>query len=69
MNPMTAATLMIENVNSASPNTFTPPRLIVTINVKKKVIQTASGIGVLQNWIVIDAEIISTGITTSHCIA
>lgn len=66
-NPMTAATFRTEKKNSASPNVFTPQRLMATIAAKNTPTATARGIGVSQNSSVRDAAIISRGITKRYC--
>lgn len=67
INPMTAVTLMMEKVYSASPYTFTSHKLITTIIARKIVIAAQFGMFKFQYSKVIAADIISNGIVKAHC--
>jgi hypothetical protein len=69
MKPMTAITLTMEKMNSASPYPFTPNKLIAMIVKRNMVTNIAWGKVSFQKLIVMDAEMTSRGKTTSHCIA
>lgn len=69
INPMTAATLMIEKQYSNSPYTLTLHKLIATIINKNTVMLAHFGISRCQYSNVMDAAIISKGNVKSHCIA
>ena len=73
MKPITATTLTIPRPNSTSPYPLTPKMLIMTINIKKMVIQTPTLIdgcpvlsGSVQKAIVTPAAVSSKGRTASH---
>lgn len=69
MNPMTAMTLMMEKVNSASPYPLTPKRLMIMIAIRNKVTNGALGSSSVQYRMVKAAAIISNGRAMSHCMA
>lgn len=67
MKPMTALTLMMAKMNSASPKPLTPHKLMPTMMARKRVTNAALLIESFQYDMVIDAAIISNGNTVSHC--
>lgn len=67
MKPITAVTLRILKVYSASPYVFTPLKLIVMMISKKMEMLAHAGIGRFQYSRVMDADMISKGITNIHC--
>lgn len=67
MKPITALTLMMAKMNSASPKLLTPHKLIPMMIARKRVTNMALFIVLFQYDIVIDAAIISSGNTVSHC--
>lgn len=67
MKPMTALTLMMAKMNSASPKLLTPHKLMPRMTARKRVTNTALLIVSFQYDIVIDAAMISRGNTVSHC--
>lgn len=67
MNPITAVTLIMEKVNSASPYPLTPKRLMIIIATRNMVTNMALGILSVQYRMVKDAAITSIGRVMSHC--
>ena len=67
MKPMTAITLMMEKMNSASPYARTPKKLILIIKVRKTATQAAGEMGEFQYLTVIAAATTSSGRAISHC--
>lgn len=67
MKPITALTLMMAKMNSASPKLLTPHKLMPMMITRKRVTKRALFIVLFQYDIVIEPAIISNGNTVSHC--